>query len=64
MKCPLLSIVDHQTYQGEAKVMPDCLKEECAWWSKELEQCDSTGLLQWFIKLELLLEEALESRGR
>ena len=39
MKCPLLSIYDHESRQGKVIKSLDCLKEECAWWDEENSQC-------------------------
>ncbi len=39
MKCPL-SMVMLGSYSTNVMVEPrDCLKEECAWWQKEMENC-------------------------
>ena len=44
MKCPLSitgQIGDEKEFIGAAA---DCLKEECAWWDKELECCHIASL--------------------
>ena len=45
MKCPLLT----KYFEADTEVFyhepTDCIKEECAWWSQDLNQCDPTGLI-------------------
>lgn len=60
MKCPLM-------FNGAMVVVAkgkgtkiDCLKEECACWSRALNQCDPTGLLPWLVKFIGVLEEMVE----
>lgn len=56
MKCPL-SITGELTADKEfIGAAADCLKEECAWWSEELNQCDPTGLLPWIKRVAEALE--------
>jgi len=39
MKCPLF-VTDYMLKVGEAPThQADCLKEECAWYQKDLENC-------------------------
>lgn len=60
MKCPLMvtRILD-PTDETKGK-FTNCLKEECPWWNEDLEQCDPTGLLPWFIALVSLLEDIVD----
>ncbi|KKL08017.1 hypothetical protein LCGC14_2580140 [marine sediment metagenome] len=51
MKCPLLTIGLSAVAAKEAVEMEDCIKEECAWWSDDLEGCDPTGMLPHIIKI-------------
>lgn len=48
MKCPIIRA--HQLLEGKNIDLgqAECLKKECAWWSKEKKQCDPTGMLPWF----------------
>ena len=39
MKCPILEIGWMQTRVGQKGVSSDCLKEECAWWGNNSQQC-------------------------
>lgn len=39
MKCPLRSFRGKGTYDQDQSEDLDCLKEECAWWQKDLENC-------------------------
>lgn len=39
MKCPLLTIALGPLAAKEAVEMGDCIKEECAWWDSDVEQC-------------------------
>lgn len=60
MKCPLLKndlFIDGEWFSRKAS---DCLKEECAWWSVEMNQCDPTGLLPWFLKLMGVLQDMVD----
>lgn len=44
MKCPLLAPT-FRTVKGEMKLLyPDCIKEECAWWRGDHEECAILGL--------------------
>lgn len=60
MKCPLFQagwlMKDNVGTSSEA----DCLKEDCAWWNSELNQCDPTGLLPWLKNIEGHLEELVD----
>lgn len=60
MKCPLLLISSPGLGRREDTTASDCLKEECDWFSKELQQCDPTGLLPWFITLVSTLEDIVD----
>jgi len=51
MKCPLPIIELYQDSNSHGLAWRECDKEECAWWSEELQQCDPTGLLPYFIAL-------------
>jgi len=39
MKCPLLSITKAREIGDRKEVFEDCLKEECAWWRPDHEEC-------------------------
>jgi len=39
VKCPLLGIVDHERFGSDSKEMPDCLKDQCAWWVAASQSC-------------------------
>ncbi len=39
MKCPLRRNVEVNAEGGFNNTFLDCLKEECAWWSKSMEAC-------------------------
>jgi len=39
MKCPLRIFVVRCGEETGLGYMPDCLKEECAWWVKASESC-------------------------
>ena len=60
MKCPLLTMVAYPITEPISHTDRDCLKEECAWWSSELNQCDPTGLLPWFYDIGGHLEELVK----
>jgi len=60
MKCPLFHSEFIRMRAPELEQSDDCLKEECAVWSTEMDQCDPTGLLPWFVKLVALLEDILD----
>lgn len=60
MKCPLLERYVDTTVEPYKGGFRDCLKEECACWSRALNQCDPTGLLPWLVKLIGVLEEMVE----
>lgn len=50
MKCPLLAFAWGNEGGKEPLVYPDCLKEECAWWSPLGGQCSIPGIheeLHW-----------------
>lgn len=57
MKCPLARV--SVGWRGNTEVIehPDCIKEECACWDKELGRCDPTGLIRPLIRLVEELEE-------
>jgi len=44
MKCPLLKIARAGLVSEAARPLDDCLKEECAWWDAQMEQCSINGL--------------------
>lgn len=39
MKCPLLKITRPGLMTAEAHPRDECLKEECGWWRKDVEEC-------------------------
>jgi hypothetical protein len=45
MKCPLLSIYDHERYGSQAKSMPDCIKWDCAWWNPGEPGCSIKAMI-------------------
>ena len=57
MKCPLREVSVYDKESVHHWEQADCLKEDCAWWSKEMNQCDPTGLLPWLKNIEGYLEE-------
>ena len=57
MKCPLIGVANPAEWRRESPTEADCLKEECAWWSEEHNQCDPTGLLPWLIHIESSISE-------
>jgi hypothetical protein len=44
MKCPLLKITRPGLMRAEAFPQDNCLKEECAWWVKEVQCCCLTRI--------------------
>ena len=60
MRCPLLA---HKTYIPDdwpMQVYEDCLKEECAWWQSELQNCIVYQIGMEIGTLCLFLEEIKE----
>lgn len=56
MKCPLFAIASKEQERRGFLTHIDCIKEECAWWDKQNDQCAvltlGTGL--WLVNKELL----------
>ena len=48
MLCPLMSLVHNSTTQHTTKedVRCICVRNECAWWEKEIECCSITGIMK------------------
>ena len=44
MICPLRSLKSKGCYDQEQYEDLDCLKEECAWWDKAIEECAPIAL--------------------
>ncbi len=55
MKCPVILTRDVQEGEVMGITAGDCLKEECAWWSSDIECCDPTNLSRKFDTLIMLL---------
>ena len=67
MKCPLLVAGDNAQPSCDMTTQTDCLKERCAWFDKDQEQCAdlliSTGL--WVISKELReMKEEMPHEGQ
>ena len=60
MKCPLFQSRRLTDSGGWESTPQDCLKEECARWSKESNQCDPTGMLPLLIHIESRLSELID----
>ncbi len=43
MKCPILAPTPAETSLGELWKAVDCLKEECAWWNRDKQECVIVG---------------------
>ena len=56
MKCPLFT--EYQDIEsGERRYhMLDCLKEECAWWDKDGNQCSHLAEMKVLVNIESCLE--------
>lgn len=61
MFCPFLGVAKPQQEIGLTSEH-DCLKDSCAWWSKDTNQCDPTGLLTWLKNIEGYLEQILHGK--
>uniref|UniRef100_A0A6H1ZXN3 Uncharacterized protein n=1 Tax=viral metagenome TaxID=1070528 RepID=A0A6H1ZXN3_9ZZZZ len=57
MKCPQRIFVVRCGEETGTGYMPECLKEECAWWDDMFKCCDPTGLAH---TLERLTDEVAE----
>ena len=57
MKCPLIKVDDHERSGYPVPIAPECLKEECAWWSKSFELCDINILCQELYELRETLRD-------
>ena len=60
MKCP---IFHQQWLRAAAPNLPDaseCLKEECAWWDKVLEQCIAISIGDWLENIHSILSGMLD----
>lgn len=44
MKCPLLHHKEHNPDIFPCEVFEDCLKEDCAWWDRDNQQCFISAL--------------------
>ena len=64
MKCPLLIMASLHLRRDIANPNTDCLKEKCAWWSTEMNQCDPTGLIPFSKHLIERLDELIEKMPR
>lgn len=55
MKCPLLTLGALNLYGNTDGKTPNCLKEECAWWVDELNQCSMPimAIQIGYVRLEL-----------
>ncbi|MBA7707090.1 hypothetical protein ES703_115955 [subsurface metagenome] len=67
MKCPLRPFEKGDRYSKDGAYGTACIKEDCAWWDKDQEQCAvmliSTGL--WVISQELReLKEKVPHEGQ
>jgi len=60
MKCPLLTDKNYGEQLERTMAKGDCLKEECAWWSDEMEQCDPTGMLPTIIAIRNTLGKLVD----
>jgi len=47
MLCPQRKRVSPIDVGWTDELFLPCLEGECAWWSKEMHQCDPAGLLPW-----------------
>lgn len=56
MKCPLMFAGDTSTGLEYGEAQCNCLKEECAWWSEDEDQCDPTGLLPTMREILIILQ--------
>ena len=60
MKCPLIL---HAILTSAGRLdwkEADCIKEECAWWSVETNQCDPTGLIPWLRDIDQRLVDLVD----
>jgi len=51
MKCPLRIFVVRCGEETGTGYMPDCLKEECAWWDEEDYQCELSSFIPPFMSI-------------
>lgn len=55
MKCPLRYLETHYPDEQIGRDQLDCLKEECAWWIKEADQCAAALAPRHLFTLEKML---------
>ncbi len=55
MKCPLLSITDHERHGNAVTSAPDCLGEECAEWDHQHGVCSVKVIKKALIDIAVIL---------
>jgi len=63
MKCPLMILADHLRPGGYVVEIGDCLKEECAWWDKDLQRCAVPRIAERLDQITYFMAKTEEREG-